>query len=206
MVVSTRIMKKPRHSANSAGHGSFSSTGRSLRGGGGLGHDPSQHPTGDNAFRDPRRTRTSWPARRPPTCRRTRRRPTLDAGTAARRRRTPAPRLAGCVGRPGRRRGRRGDGDSVTVYAYARVGYHRSLDLLRRNGWKGHGPVPWEHEPNRGFLTCLALLALAGQGDRRVRRVRAVLGRSCATRARRRTTTAGSRGRRRRLSAVDEPP
>jgi hypothetical protein len=49
--------------------------------------------------------------------------------------------------------------DAVTVYAYSRVGYHRSLDLLRRNGWKGHGPVPWEHEPNRGFLRCLALLA-----------------------------------------------
>ena len=49
--------------------------------------------------------------------------------------------------------------DDVTVYAYARVGYHRSLDLLRRNGWKGHGPVPWEHEPNRGCLTCLAILA-----------------------------------------------
>ncbi|MEJ7834150.1 MAG: DUF3151 domain-containing protein [Nocardioides sp.] len=49
--------------------------------------------------------------------------------------------------------------DAVTVYAYARVGYHRSLDLLRRNGWKGQGPVPWEHEPNRGFLNCLALLA-----------------------------------------------
>jgi hypothetical protein len=49
--------------------------------------------------------------------------------------------------------------DPVTVYAYARVGYHRSLDMLRRNGWKGHGPVPWEHEPNRGFLMCLALLA-----------------------------------------------
>jgi len=55
------------------------------------------------------------------------------------------------------------DGDSVTVYAYARVGYHRSLDLLRRNGWKGHGPVPWEHEPNRGFLTCLGLLARAAK-------------------------------------------
>ncbi|MEX0427176.1 DUF3151 domain-containing protein [Nocardioides sp. DS6] len=51
----------------------------------------------------------------------------------------------------------------VTLYAYARVGYHRSLDLLRRNGWKGHGPVPWEHEPNRGFLTCLALLAGAAR-------------------------------------------
>jgi len=53
--------------------------------------------------------------------------------------------------------------DDVTAYAYARVGYHRSLDLLRRNGWKGHGPVPWEHEPNRGFLRCLALLALAAR-------------------------------------------
>lgn len=49
--------------------------------------------------------------------------------------------------------------DPVTVYAYARVGYHRSLDMLRRNGWKGHGPVPWEHEPNRGFLRCLGMLA-----------------------------------------------
>jgi len=55
------------------------------------------------------------------------------------------------------------DGDPINVYAYARVGYHRSLDLLRRNGWKGHGPVPWEHEPNRGFLTCLGLLALAAR-------------------------------------------
>ena len=55
------------------------------------------------------------------------------------------------------------DVDAVTVYAYARVGYHRSLDQLRRNGWKGHGPVPWEHEPNQGFLRCLALLAVAAR-------------------------------------------
>jgi hypothetical protein len=52
-------------------------------------------------------------------------------------------------------------GDDVAAYAYARVGYHRGLDLLRRNGWKGHGPVPWEHEPNRGFLRALAALASA---------------------------------------------
>ena len=58
---------------------------------------------------------------------------------------------------------RQGGADDVTVYAYARVGYHRSLDLLRRNGWKGHGPVPWEHEPNRGFLHCLGLLALSAR-------------------------------------------
>jgi hypothetical protein len=51
--------------------------------------------------------------------------------------------------------------DDVTAYAFARVGYHRSLDLLRRNGWKGFGPVPWEHEPNRGFLRALAALAIA---------------------------------------------
>ena len=58
----------------------------------------------------------------------------------------------------------RDDGaDDVTVYAYARVGYHRSLDMLRRNGWKGHGPVPWEHDPNRGFLRCLAILALSAR-------------------------------------------
>lgn len=51
--------------------------------------------------------------------------------------------------------------DDVTAYAYARVGYHRSLDLLRRHGWKGHGPVPESHEPNRGFLRALAALATA---------------------------------------------
>jgi len=51
--------------------------------------------------------------------------------------------------------------DDVTAYAYARVGYHRSLDQLRRNGWKGNGPVPWEHEPNRGFLRALAALSVA---------------------------------------------
>ena len=43
-------------------------------------------------------------------------------------------------------------------YAFARVGYHRGLDALRRNGWKGHGPVPWSHVPNQGFLRCLRSL------------------------------------------------
>ena len=52
-------------------------------------------------------------------------------------------------------------GRPVEAYAYARTGYHRSLDALRRNGWKGHGPVPWSHEPNRGFLRSLAGLARA---------------------------------------------
>jgi hypothetical protein len=53
------------------------------------------------------------------------------------------------------------DGRTVEGYAYARTGYHRALDALRRNGWKGHGPVPWEHEPNRGFLRALHALARA---------------------------------------------
>lgn len=51
--------------------------------------------------------------------------------------------------------------DDLASYAYARVGYHRGLDALRRNGWKGHGPIPWSHEPNQGFLRCLAALAAA---------------------------------------------
>ena len=49
----------------------------------------------------------------------------------------------------------------VESYAYARTGYHRGLDHLRRAGWKGHGPVPWDHEPNRGFLRSLAALGHA---------------------------------------------
>lgn len=52
-------------------------------------------------------------------------------------------------------------GETVASYAYARTGYHRGLDQLRRNGWKGHGPVPWEHEPNRGFLRALHSLGRA---------------------------------------------
>lgn len=51
--------------------------------------------------------------------------------------------------------------DPVAAYAYARTGYHRGLDQLRRAGWRGHGPIPWEHEPNRGFLRSLYLLSAA---------------------------------------------
>ncbi|WP_169836069.1 DUF3151 domain-containing protein [Tessaracoccus flavescens] len=52
-------------------------------------------------------------------------------------------------------------GNSIAAYAYARTGYHRGLDTLRRNGWKGSGQVPWEHEPNRGFLRALWALSVA---------------------------------------------
>ena len=53
------------------------------------------------------------------------------------------------------------EGDDVTAYAFARTGYHRGLDSLRRSGWRGQGPIPWEHEPNRGFLRALAALGWA---------------------------------------------
>jgi hypothetical protein len=56
-------------------------------------------------------------------------------------------------------------GDAVTAYAYARTGYHRGLDQLRRAGWRGNGPVPWEHEPNRGFLRSLHLLGRAAAAN-----------------------------------------
>ena len=52
-------------------------------------------------------------------------------------------------------------GEPVTAYAFARTGYHRGLDQLRRAGWRGHGPIPWEHEPNQGFLRALHMLGVA---------------------------------------------
>ncbi|MEH3032470.1 MAG: DUF3151 domain-containing protein [Aeromicrobium erythreum] len=54
-------------------------------------------------------------------------------------------------------------GDDLEGYAFARTAYHRSLDGLRRNGWKGHGPVPWSHAPNHGFLRSLAALATGSE-------------------------------------------
>ncbi|GAA8853623.1 DUF3151 domain-containing protein [Helicobacter pylori] len=64
-------------------------------------------------------------------------------------------------------------GRSIEGYAYARTGYHRGLDALRRSGWKGQGPVPWAHVPNRGFLRALAALSQAageiGESDEEAR-------------------------------------
>ena len=51
----------------------------------------------------------------------------------------------------------------VDAYAYARTGYHRGLDALRRNGWKGFGPVPLSHEPNAGVLRSIAALSRAAE-------------------------------------------
>jgi Protein of unknown function (DUF3151) len=53
------------------------------------------------------------------------------------------------------------DGRTIEAYAFARTGYHRGLDALRRNGWKGSGRVPWDHVPNRGFLRALYALGQA---------------------------------------------
>lgn len=55
------------------------------------------------------------------------------------------------------------DGDPVAAYAFARTGYHRGLDALRRAGWRGRGPVPVDHEPNQGFLRALLALAEAAE-------------------------------------------
>lgn len=66
-----------------------------------------------------------------------------------------------------------GAGRPVEAYAYARTGYHRGLDQLRRAGWKGQGPIPWAHEPNRGFLRALHALgrsaAAIGEDDEATR-------------------------------------
>jgi hypothetical protein len=54
-------------------------------------------------------------------------------------------------------------GRSVEAYAYARTGYHRGLDALRRGGWKGFGPVPYSHQPNQGVLRSIAALSRAAE-------------------------------------------
>ncbi|MGH7608811.1 MAG: DUF3151 domain-containing protein [Candidatus Dormibacteria bacterium] len=52
-------------------------------------------------------------------------------------------------------------GDEVAAYAYARVGYHRGLDRLRRHGWGGTGQVRWQDTSNRGFLRSVQMLMVA---------------------------------------------
>ncbi len=63
--------------------------------------------------------------------------------------------------------------EPVNAYACARTGYHRGLDALRSNGWKGTGPVPWDHAPNKGVLRAIGSLAVAakaiGEDDEYIR-------------------------------------
>lgn len=57
----------------------------------------------------------------------------------------------------------------IERYAAYRVGYHRGLDALRANGWRGSGYVRWSAPTNRGFLHALAglgeMAALIGERD-----------------------------------------
>jgi hypothetical protein len=57
--------------------------------------------------------------------------------------------------------------DPVDRYAAYRVGYHRGLDALRANGWRGSGYVRWAEPTNAGFLRCLSGLQemAAGIGE-----------------------------------------
>jgi len=59
--------------------------------------------------------------------------------------------------------------DTMERYAAYRVGYHRGLDTLRANGWRGSGYVRWADESNRGFLGCLKglgeMAAAIGESD-----------------------------------------
>jgi hypothetical protein len=45
--------------------------------------------------------------------------------------------------------------DTIERYAAYRVGYHRGLDALRANGWRGSGYVRWAEPTNQGFLRCM---------------------------------------------------
>ena len=57
----------------------------------------------------------------------------------------------------------------IERYAAYRVGYHRGLDTLRANGWRGSGYVRWAEPTNRGFLRSLRglgqMAALIGEVD-----------------------------------------
>ena len=59
--------------------------------------------------------------------------------------------------------------DTIERYAAYRVGYHRGLDALRANGWRGSGYVRWADETNRGVLGCMrglgAMAAAIGEDD-----------------------------------------
>lgn len=57
----------------------------------------------------------------------------------------------------------RAQGQDVEAYAFARTGYHRALDRLRGNGWRGIGLVPWAHEPNRSALLAFHELLRAAE-------------------------------------------
>src|SRR5690349_1767507 len=57
----------------------------------------------------------------------------------------------------------RAAGEEIEAYAFARTAYHRALDRLRGNGWRGMGLVPWAHEPNQTTLLAFYELMRAAE-------------------------------------------
>jgi len=66
-----------------------------------------------------------------------------------------------------------GADQDVEAFAFFRTAFHRGVDRLRQNGWRGTGPVPWAHEPNQGVLRAIHGLMLAsaalGEADEALR-------------------------------------
>jgi hypothetical protein len=52
------------------------------------------------------------------------------------------------------------EAEPIHRYAAYRIGYHRGLDALRGNGWRGSGDVRWSEPANHGFLRSLLGLHL----------------------------------------------
>ena len=50
-------------------------------------------------------------------------------------------------------------GETVAAYAYARTGYHRGLDKLRRAGWRGRRRGSWAGRSQAGGLSQLSQAA-----------------------------------------------
>lgn len=59
--------------------------------------------------------------------------------------------------------------DPVERYAAYRIGYHRGLDALRANGWRGSGYVRWAAPSNHGFLRSMLglqrMASVIGESD-----------------------------------------
>ncbi len=53
----------------------------------------------------------------------------------------------------------RAGGETLNVYAYFRVAYHRGLDKARASDWRGDGHIPWEIPANWPFLRAIHGLA-----------------------------------------------
>ena len=84
------------------------------------------------------------------------------------------------------------DDKAITAYAYARTGYHRGLDQLRRNGWKGFGPVPYAPRTQPRLPALRGRAGARRRRHRRDRRVRSGASTCSTTAIRRRAPSWGS--------------